>query len=653
MSLLPLAGDAARPSGRVDSFVGDGPLQPFAAATVLSSADARTALVLAGLDGHVDDPVLLAIALAVRAVRSGNVFVDLATVADTVVPDDDESTVDLAGLPWPDAGGWPAQVSTSPLVGAGESEEADVPLRLVGSRLYLDRYWRYERFVAQDLLRRAENPASGVDTVLLSAGLERLFATTSTESAGGPDLQRVAAATAVLRNFAVLAGGPGTGKTTTVARILALLHEQAASAGRPTPRVALTAPTGKASSRLAEAVQAEADALDISDLTRRVLESTGSSTLHRLLGYQPGRQRFRHDPGNQLPHDVVVVDESSMVSLWLMAKLLGAVRDTTRVILVGDPHQLASVEAGAVLGDVVGPAASGLHLRPAARQALTSVLDEAVAAVDPGPQVSMGDGIVVLRRVHRFGAAISTLASAVERGDDDGVLACLREPSGSIGWVEFDTTRGPIGREITVVRRAVVGAARAVVEAARHNRADEALSALRSVQVLCAHRRGPAGASRWRSEIERWLRAEITGYAGGPWYAGRPLVVTENDYGLGVFNGDTAVVVDIGGGRLRAVLARRDGHLEVRPSRLASADSLHAITIHKAQGSQFSSVIVVLPDAASPVLTRELFYTAVTRAEKQLMVVGTEAAIRAAVTRPVARGSGLEARLWSRGLVDR
>jgi exodeoxyribonuclease V alpha subunit len=618
------------------SIAGEGSMRAFADATLLDAADVRTALALGRVAGGADDEVLLAAALTVRAVRLGHVYVDLATVATTAAPDDEETTADVTALPWPDASTWPALVAASPLTAVGAGAPADRPLRLLGSRLYLDRYWRHERAIAADLRDRSNASAPPVDADALAAGLARLFPSLPTLQPGwdgegdDDDRQRQAAAIAVRRRLSVVAGGPGTGKTTTVARILALLHEQALALGEPPPRVALAAPTGKAAARLAEAVHAEAANLDVDPAVRAALVNTPALTLHRLLGWQPGnRSRFRHDATNQLPHNVVIVDESSMVSLSMMAKLLDAVRPTARLVLVGDPRQLASVEAGAVLGDIVGPAASG---------------SEGQSRTD----APIGQGIVVLRRIHRFGGAISELAAAIESGDADAVLAALRSDAPDVTWIEADTTLNPTrAPELAAVRRIVVDAATAVAAAARTGDAAGALESLRAVQVLCAHRRGLAGAAAWRFEIERWLRAAIPGYGLGTWFAGRPLLVTENDYALGVFNGDTGVVVDVGGGRLNAVFDRRGEILAVRPTRLASVDSLYAMTIHKAQGSQFGAVVVVLPEPTSPVLTRELLYTAVTRAQAQLTVIGSEAAVRAAVRRPVARASGLAEALWS------
>jgi exodeoxyribonuclease V alpha subunit len=369
-----------------------GALRAFNVAGVLAAADLHVARALGEL-AHVDDEdVLLATALAVRGPRLGHVRVDLATIRDTAAVDADE-TVDVSALPWPEPDSWLDKIAAAPFVARGDEDPADDrPLRLVAGALYLDRYWREERQVAADLAGLAV-AADAVEDGALDDGIRRLFG----DEADGR--QARAAATAVRRRLTVVAGGPGTGKTTTVARIVALLAEQAAALGRPAPHVALAAPTGKAAARLQEAVHQAAGGLDTTRAVRDQLRQLEASTLHRLLGWRPGsHSRFRHDRANRLPHDVVLVDETSMVSLSLMARLVEAVRPDARLVLVGDPGQLTSIEAGVVLGDVVGPAADG---RPHAHD---------------GP---VADGIVVLDHGYRFGTAITDLATAIRRGDGD------------------------------------------------------------------------------------------------------------------------------------------------------------------------------------------------------------------------------------------
>ncbi|TQM10711.1 exodeoxyribonuclease V subunit alpha [Pseudonocardia kunmingensis] len=593
-----------------------GLLGAFNAAGVLEPADVHVATRVGRLGGETDEEVLLAAALAVRAVRLGSVCVDLTAVSHTVLGEGDE-LVDVSALPWPDPPRWLAACAASGLVARGPDAAGGRPLRLVDELLYLERYWGEEELVRRSLTERAAVAPPQVDLPRLRDGLQRYF------SAPGSERQRLAAAVSVLRRVTVLAGGPGTGKTTTVARLLALLHEQPG----PPPRVALAAPTGKAAARLQEAVAAELPA----ELRSRTPDA---ATLHRLLGWRPGG-RFRYGRAQRLPFDVVVVDETSMVSLTMMARLLDAVRPQARLVLVGDPDQLASVEAGAVLGDLAR--ASG---RPEPE------LDTALSAAGVvGGLVggSVINGVVTLQHVWRFGGAIAEFARAVQAGDADAAVALLRAGHDDLGFVD---TAGTGGADPGAggVRADVVAAGRELTGAAMRGDAPAALAALERHRVLCAHRRGPFGVTRWSAEIERWLRAALPEAPSGPWYPGRPVLVTANDYDIGLFNGDTGVVVALPEG-LRVAFARDGVPTLHPPARLSEVATVHAMTVHRGQGSQFRRVTVVLPPAESPLLTRELLYTAVTRAAEFVRVVGTEEAVRTAVQRPISRASGLRHRL--------
>jgi exodeoxyribonuclease V alpha subunit len=591
----------------------DGLLGVFNTAGVLDPADVHVAARVGRLGGEHDEEVLLAVALAVRAVRMGSVCVDLASVSHTVLGEGDE-LVDVSALPWPDPPRWLAACAASGIVSDGADAPGGLPLRLVDGLLYLERYWGEEELVRRSLAERAAAAPPEVDLAQLRTGLEQYF------SAPGSERQRLAAAVSVLRRVTVLAGGPGTGKTTTVARLLTLLHEQPG----PPPRVALAAPTGKAAARLQEAVTAA-----LPDELRS--RTPDAATLHRLLGWRPGG-RFRYGRTQRLPFDVVVVDETSMVSLTLMARLLEAVRPQARIVLVGDPDQLASVEAGAVLGD----------LARAPGQPEPS-LDAALEAVGvPGGLVggSVINGVVTLRHVWRFGGAIAEFARAVQAGDADTAVALLRGGHADLAFVD-DSGADP---GATGVRADVVAAGRELTDAALRGDVTTALAALERHRVLCAHRRGPYGVTRWSAEIERWLRAALPDAPTGPWYPGRPVLVTANDYDVGLFNGDTGVAVALPEG-LRVAFARGGVPTLHPPARLSEIATVHAMTVHRGQGSQFRRVTVVLPPAESPLLTRELLYTAVTRAAEFVRVVGTEEAVRAAVARPVSRASGLRHRL--------
>ena len=536
---------------------------------VFEPADVHVAQRLTTLGGEADERVALAVALVVRALRGGSVCVDLRSV---------EKEFEIADLT--------AAIKASPLLG-----EPPI-LRLNGDLLYLDRYWLEEQQVCDDVLAMmAATPQRAVpDTA-------RLFPT-------GYEEQRAAAEVALSQGLTVLTGGPGTGKTTTVARLLALLVEQAKLTANTRLRIALAAPTGKAAARLQEAVQLEVARLQPAD--QEALVGLHATTLHRLLGSRPDTSaRFRHHRGNRLPHDVIVVDEASMVSLTMMARLLEAVRPHTRLVLVGDPDQLASVEAGAVLADLVD---------------------------------GLGEAkIAALKTSHRFGESIGELATAIREGDSDRVVDVLRAGGEHIEWIEGADPREQL-------RNVLVPHALALRTAAILGDGGVALATLDEHRLLCAHRRGPFGVQHWNRQVERWL-TEATGEpTWSSWYAGRPILMTANDYGLGLYNGDTGVTV-VDGGTLRAVVGGAGEALTFATSRLADVETMHAMTIHKSQGSQADEVTVLLPPEDSRLLTRELFYTAVTRAKKRVRAVGSEPALRAAVERRAVRASGLGRRL--------
>ncbi|SDE06043.1 exodeoxyribonuclease V subunit alpha [Nocardioides lianchengensis] len=573
-----------------------GLLAEFNAAGLLSAADVHVATRVAALGEEEDERVRLAVALAVRAVRRGSVGLDLAAVP-AIAPE----------LAWPEAEAWAAAVAASPLVAAGA-------VRWELGLLYLDRYHRLETQVHADLEARLAQAAPGIDEARLDAALARVR--------GGrfsPE-QEAAVAAAVRRRTTILTGGPGTGKTTTVARLLALLADQATgSTQRREGRlsIALAAPTGKAATRLQEAVAAEV--AEVGETWPEVAALVGrlqGQTLHRLLGWRPDNAtRFRHDRGNRLKYDVVVVDESSMVELTMMGRLLEALRPESVLVLLGDPQQLTSVGAGAVLGDLV----AGYDGRP----------DSPVAA---------------LTRNFRSTDDILALSVALRAGDADTVVEVLRTPSDEVSWV--DTSEE--AEVEAALRPDSLRAARAVWAAAVAEQPALAIEELDRYRLLCAHREGPYGVRRWNQRVERWLAEEVDVDVHGPSYVGRPLLVTSNDYALDVYNGETGVVVQQGD-RRRAFVAGSGRLKEFAPGRLDAVETMHAMTIHKSQGSQVERVTVLLPEADSRLLTRELFYTAVTRAQQHVRVVGSEAAVRAAVATRALRATGLQQRLRETG----
>ncbi len=604
-----------------------GLLGAFNRAGVLAAADVHVARRLGSAGGEDDEAVLLAAALAVRALRAGSVCVEMAAVAGTTGVEGVEPAT-VAALPWPQPPRWLAALGDSALVASGPGGPPDRPLRLVDGMLYLDRYWRQERLIADVVDRAADRTPPAVDEDRLRAAVGRLF------PAADADRQRLAAVVAAHRWVSVLAGGPGTGKTTTVAKLLAVLEDQPG----PSRRVALAAPTGKAAARLTEAVAEVTGGLDEEDRDR--LGPLKASTLHRLLGWKPGaRGRFLHDRHHRLPFDVVVVDEASMVSLTLMSRLVEALRDDCRLVLVGDPDQLASVEAGAVLGDLV---ARESPATAAPVPALERLVARDLADLDAAERAAaLGGGVVRLSHVHRFSGGIRDLADAVRAGDPAAVLSVLAAAPAGVEHLDVDaasTTR------LEAVRADAVDAGLALVRAARAGDADAALARLDRHRLLCAHREGPYGVTRWGPAVEGWLQEAVEGYGReGRWYVGRPLLVTANDYPLRLFNGDTGVVVDVDG--VARAAFRRAGVVDLLPvGRLSDVQTVHAMSVHRSQGSQFDRVTLVLPPADSPLLTRELLYTAITRAKEHVRIIGTGDALAAAVGRPIARASGLRAR---------
>ena len=620
---------------RITAQRATGLLKTFNDAGVLTVADVHVAQRLGALAQESDDRVLLAAALTVRGTRHGSVVLDLADAASTITPDSDEEQ-DLAepvALPWPATQSWIAACAASALV---TGTAGGPPMQMVGARLWLDRYWRQEAQVAHELVKRSADRPDDLDLAELRRNLDALFLD------GSQDDQRIAVAVSALSRLSVIAGGPGTGKTTTVARLLAVLLRQLG----PGLRIALAAPTGKAAARLEEAVRSAAGPLTAAD--RAALARLSASTLHRLLGRRPGlSSRFWHDRNNHLPYDVVVVDESSMVSLTLMARLVESLAPATRLVLVGDPDQLASVEAGAVLGDLVEQSDVGPLTKSFSRR-LQLATNAAPPPVRPDSTAApLRDSVALLRTVHRFdaGGPIAVLADLVRAGRGADALALLRDQPTGLLFHEIADGEAFPAATLGAVQHEAVAYERVIVTAARDGDAPAALDALDRHRLLCAHRAGPRGVAHWSEAIERWLAVdpEVTPRADGR-YAGQPLLVTSNDYEAGLYNGDTGVVVRQGDD-LAAAFRRGGDPVVLALVRLSDVRPLHAMTVHRAQGSQFESVTVLLPLATSPLATRQTFYTAITRAATQVRVIGSAESILAGVERQAARATGLRARL--------
>lgn len=645
----------------------------------LRELDLALAQFFVELDPTASPLLILGTALASHQLGKGHVCLDLeATLADPdfalSLPPEGEDAKQITLLPSQVLAGltledWLVSCTGSELL--QNREGAVAPLVLERSCLYLRRYWDYERRVAERITERlravSDIPAD------LAQRLDTLFPEPlMVDGERLTDWQKLACALAVRSAFSMITGGPGTGKTTTVVRLLALLQEAAMATGAPL-RLSLAAPTGKAAARLTESISGQVASLPVAEAVRRQIPSN-VTTLHRLLGSRPDSRHFRHDVGNPLPLDVLVVDEASMIDLEMMANLLDALPTHARLILLGDKDQLASVEAGAVLGDLCRDAETGGY-SAATCDWLQDKTGERLAdpALVPGEQ-ALAQHIVMLRHSRRFAGAsgIGRLARAVNDGDAEAARATLNEGAQDLHLLRLSgeqdraferllleglpgTDKRPIGYanflELMREERPTLDAGSDAWEAW----AVKVLAAFDQFQLLCAVRKGPWGVEVLNERIAQALQRRGLLEQDHGWYEGRPVLVTRNDYSLGLMNGDIGIALrlpeppDSPGAIprqvLRVVFPRNDGSGELRyilPSRLSSVETVFAMTVHKSQGSEFAHCALILPDVLNPVLTKELMYTGITRARHCFSLVESYVGVfDQAVQRRVERRSGL------------
>lgn len=583
-----------------------------------------------------EDPVFLdylSVAIAVWAPVNGHVCIDLANVQQQVRDEVGSSNENIdpllqAQLDWPEMSAWVNHLVKSPLVSVpqpGKLDDVDYtkPLVLFDNLLYLTRQWVDEGTVATALRMRLAALATPLPADA-DSWVSEVFEN------GPKDHQAEAVRKALTHNTTVLLGGPGTGKTYTIAGMLHAFYSEHAlnvSTDKPlTPlRVAIAAPTAKAARQVTTSVglslslqhfpQAHADSIKA---------VTGvSSTIHRMLGWSPGnRGRFAHHAQNKLPYDVVIIDEVSMVSLPLMARLLEALAPTTKLVLVGDPQQLKSVEAGAVLPDIASLHVDGIY-------PITKLVINRRQAVE-GSKDSVNN-------IGQLAANISE--ASLSATDADNVLAFIKSDHPEITFIALPETVNDPSKSSQVLNQlnSYLDGYRDALSHATQGNSDGALASLASVRVLCGHRTGPYGVTSWNQVVAREVGVPITRGS-----IGQPLLNTRNDLRTGLVNGDTGIVIKTDNGR-RVVFATQTSSFE--PSALESIEIAFATTIHKSQGSEFETVIVVVPPVGSPLLRRELLYTAVTRARKHLVLIASEDAIKNAVMSTINRASGLAARI--------
>ena len=607
---------------------------------LFNESDLHFSRFLGELSSTRDTEMLLAAALVSRVTGNGDICLDLSEIAGTVFHKESDGS---PALVCPPLETWRRKLLSSGVAGPPGQE---YPLVLDDQhRLYLFRYWEYEKRLSDAIRERTTLCPPEVDLEKLAQGLEKLF---SMDNNGQINWQKIAAAIAILKRFSIITGGPGTGKSYTIARILALLVICSHPAH---PLIYLTAPTGKAAARLAEAVKQAREQLNFSDAVKDVIP-TDVYTIHRLLQPIAGTPYFRHNRDNPLIANMVVVDEASMVDLALMSKLLQAMPKDARLLLLGDKDQLASVEAGSVLGDICGRHVRNGFSRDFAKK-LAHLTRTELSGLSrfSGEQTGLQDCITILEESYRFSAdgGIGGLSRAVNRGDADTALSLLKNPAeATVSWHRVGSD-GRLSRELPPV----------ICDGYREYLAENdpfaALEAFNRFKIMCALKVGPFGAMALNRVVEQVLSREKlitpTSGSGGSWYRGRPVMVTRNDYNLGLFNGDIGItLVDPKSldDRLKVFFpgAGDSGPRRFAAYRLPEHETVYALTVHKSQGSEFDHVVIVLPDKDYPLLTRELIYTALTRARKTVSIWGAEAVFRNAVQRKIERRSGLRDALW-------
>ena len=609
-----------------------------------SSMDNHFAMFIGRLAQKHNPEAALAAALVSRKTSEGNICLDLEEHAGKPLHLNSQIT-GMDTFVCPTLPDWTEQLMESGVV---KQDEGNTPLVLDESgRLYLRRYWEYENSIIRFILQGSNSVHADFNYSKLDKDLKNLF---QPLPAGEVNWQQIAAIAAVSRSFCVISGGPGTGKTSTVAKILALLISQHNDTRQL--RILLGAPTGKAASRLQQAI------VD-TGLLQTGPEPLQATTLHRMLGYVPNSPYFRHNAENPLAADIVVIDEASMVDLPLMAKLMQAVPASARLILLGDRHQLASVQPGSVLGDIchseIMSSFSSEFCQLISKLTGNSIVSSPLSRTKTA-SLFLQDSFVELMQSYRFApdSGIARLSMSVKEGDVDGALdILLGAEDGSAAWSEI-----PGSAELGKKLQSWPGIAQFDMMQ-QSLEPDSCFAHLESFRILCALRSGPYGMERVNTLLEQQLAQQVQDYESDPTTGQlegmntvlpfRPVMVTQNDYNLQLFNGDVGIILPGHENQqsLRVFFRGEAGQLrDIAAPMLPGHETVFAMTVHKSQGSEFNRVLLILPDKDSPLLTRELLYTAITRAREKVEIWGKKEIFASAVKRQIKRTSGLSERLW-------
>lgn len=598
---------------------------------ILSAADIAFSRFLEERDREAPPEVLLAGCLVSYYFRQGNVCLPLEEVAGRPLFEESKNGVRLKG---PGLAGWVDKLARSPLTGR---PGAFKPLILdAANRLYLHKLWNYEQSLAQDITERSQRSRVIKDKAFFTGILSRLFDDTPE---GETDWQKVATVAAALNRFTIISGGPGTGKTSTVVRMLALLLELEKNETGRFPSIALAAPTGKAAARLNDSILSMKESLSVSEEVREAIPAE-ASTLHQLLGARRHSSVFRHNRENPLPYDLIIVDEASMIDQALMSKLMEALLGHTRLILLGDKDQLASVEAGSVMGDLCAIDENRLSPEFAAQLNRLSIPVPSLCVSEEGEILT--DHIVLLTKSYRFkgDSGIARLAGAVNGGRAEEALEVLE--SGRYPEASF-MQEGETEHFVQRLEHMVADYFEQIISAATP---EEAFRVFNTFRILSAHRRGPKGVEYLNQMIEHMLhhRGFIAGHQ--TWYPGKPVIINQNDYSLNLYNGDTGLCLPDTDGTLKVHVSQEGVIRSLAPARLPDHSLAYAMTVHKSQGSEFDRVLLILPDQPSRILTRELIYTAITRARSEVIVGGSPSILAEGIQARLRRTSGLRDHLW-------
>ncbi|MBU2510280.1 exodeoxyribonuclease V subunit alpha [bacterium] len=617
-------------------------IQKFESAKVLQEIDIQFAELMVRLSGNSPTDSLFSASLLLNhtTARNRHICLDLKTAANRRLvdffPDYRESTVSgFSDIKTPPLQIWLDELKQSSVVGKpGEY----CPLVLdENNRLYLYRYWEYEQKLAGIIRQRLAKTTPPPQLLKLQNSFDSLFSLSKTS----PDWQKIAAFMAVRNRFCVISGGPGTGKTYTIALILALLLEL-----NPDYKIVLAAPTGKAAARLQDSLNNAKRNLVINrTLSDRIPAS--ASTIHRLLGVRPGSSQFSHHEKNPLIADLFIIDEASMVSLALMSKLLQAIPIESRVILLGDKNQLSSVESGAVFGDISEAGDidgfSGKFIED-----FQAVTGETIRIGNgnsgDSAMTALSDSIVELKHSYRFETSpgIGALSRMVKEGNTENALTSLNSA------ILENIIHNPLPGSESLKQRLNNIVEKYLLQSFKAKSVEESFSCHNRFKVLCSHRMGDYGVTGINQQIEQLLIQQKVIDFETSFYKGKPIIIKQNDYNLGLYNGDTGIIWDDESGTLKAFFPGINNQFKsFSLARLPLHKSVYAMTIHESQGSEFDEILIVLPNVTSPIFTRELLYTAITRAKRSVEIWANDETLKIAIAAKTYRQSGLQDALIS------